>query len=76
MISICDRVVKVARSGRVGAIRKGSNPFECIFLDFQLIIINFFLFLMVPNIKTMSFYRRLLKTMMKAFDGDYTMFHK
>jgi complex III assembly factor LYRM7 len=25
---------------------------------------------------TLMLYRRLLKTMMKVFDGDYEMFHK
>jgi complex III assembly factor LYRM7 len=25
---------------------------------------------------TLQFYRRLLKTMMKTFDGDYEMFHR
>ena len=25
---------------------------------------------------TLQFYRRLLKTMMKTFDGDYQMFHQ
>ena len=30
----------------------------------------------IPNRKTLAFYRRLLHTMMKTFDGDYVMFHK
>lgn len=31
---------------------------------------------LVPNPKTLFLYRRLLQTMMKAFDGDFEMFHK
>lgn len=30
----------------------------------------------IPNRDTLAFYRRLLKTMMEVFDGDYVMFHK
>lgn len=30
----------------------------------------------LPYKGTMMFYRRLLKTMMKTFDGDYEMFHR
>eukprot|EP01017_Pseudomicrothorax_dubius_P049637 TRINITY_DN9258_c0_g1_i1.p1 TRINITY_DN9258_c0_g1~~TRINITY_DN9258_c0_g1_i1.p1 ORF type:complete len:104 (-),score=15.51 TRINITY_DN9258_c0_g1_i1:92-403(-) len=30
----------------------------------------------VPYKGTLAFYRRLLKTMMKTFDGDYVMFHR
>lgn len=29
-----------------------------------------------PNLKTLMFYRRLLYTMMKTFENDYTMFHQ
>lgn len=29
-----------------------------------------------PHLGTLKFYRRLLKTMMSVFDGDYEMFHK
>jgi hypothetical protein len=28
------------------------------------------------HMPTLMFYRRLLKTMMKAFPGDYEMFHR
>ena len=31
---------------------------------------------MIPNLKTLGFYRRLLKSMMKSFNGDPTMFHQ
>jgi hypothetical protein len=40
--SICDRVVKVVRSGRIGAIRKGSNPFKCIIFIFLLLYYPFY----------------------------------
>jgi hypothetical protein len=30
----------------------------------------------IPNKLTLSFYRRLLHTMMKVFERDYNMFHK
>jgi hypothetical protein len=29
-----------------------------------------------PNIKTLSFYRRLLHSMMKTFSKDVSMFHR
>lgn len=31
---------------------------------------------MVPNPKTLTMYRRMLKSMMDVFDGDYEMFHR
>ena len=31
---------------------------------------------MVPNPKTLAMYRRMLKSMMDVFDGDYEMFHR
>jgi hypothetical protein len=31
---------------------------------------------MQPNLKTLSFYRRLLKSMMKTYSGDFEMFHR
>lgn len=30
----------------------------------------------VPYVGTLKFYRRMLKTMMKVFDGDPEMFHR
>lgn len=30
----------------------------------------------IPNRQTLNFYRRLLHTMMKTFDGDPEMFHR
>ena len=30
----------------------------------------------VPNKDTLAFYRRLLHSMMKAFDGDFNTFHQ
>ena len=31
---------------------------------------------MKPNLKTLTMYRRMLKSMMDVFDGDYEMFHR
>lgn len=30
----------------------------------------------MPHKQTLALYRRLLKTMMKTFEGDYEMFHR